>query len=352
VYSALQARNGLAAKWMPRKGTIARELREYMRLTPKQYRKLLVGLTKVVETQMCAKDWDNINFSHVPSLAAARYQKAFAKRAPEAYQKYKDALTSKDPIVRATAKINAGAVYPHDVLKSIYQGDVVVAQAQWEALPNFLGDNSILPVLDVSGSMGSWGVSSAGVTRPIDVCISLGLYVADKQKGAFKDVVCTFSGQSKLEVLKGDIVTKARTISSLHWEMNTNIERAFHSILQLAVSQKVPQAEMPKMLLIISDMEFDACARGTAYETARAAYQKYGYNLPKVVFWNVNARPNGGNNPVTFRQDGTALISGFSPSILKAVLAGDFESYTPVSVMDATIMSERYDPVEDALTAG
>lgn len=346
---------GLCAKWMPRKGFIAKQLRDHLGWSPKRYRKALVKLSKnVVETKMCAKNWDAIDFSSVPSLAAARYQKAFNRNAPEKYQEYKDALTSKDPVVRATAKINASAVYPHDVLKSIFLGDPVVAKEQWEALPDYLGDSKILPVCDVSGSMGSWnyyygGQPTKGVVRPIDVSISLGLYISDKQKGAFKDVICTFSTESRLEVLRGDIVSKAKQLQSAHWDMSTNIEAAFRNVLKLAVQNKVPQEDMPKMLLIISDMEFDQCTRGTAYETARTKYAQYGYDLPKIVFWNVNAR--SGNNPVTFKQDGTALVSGYSPSILKAILEGDFEKFTPQSIMDAAIMSARYNPVADALAA-
>jgi len=76
---ALSKGDQLCAKWMPRKGEQAVALRKYLEATPKEYRKLLVSLTNVVETQMCAKDWDNINFSHVPSLAAARYRNAFKR---------------------------------------------------------------------------------------------------------------------------------------------------------------------------------------------------------------------------------------------------------------------------------
>lgn len=343
---------GLCAKWMPRKGKTARELREYLKLSPKAYRKLLVSLSKgVVEVAMCAKECETIDFNKVPSLAAARYQKAFMRNAAEKYQAWKDSLVKakSDPTVKA--KVNASAVYPHDVLKSICRGDAEVAQAQWDAMPNYLGECRILPVCDVSGSMGSWGYyggsSGKGNVRPIDISISLGLYIADKQEGAFKDLVCTFSTSPKIEVLKGDIVSKAKQINSLHWEMSTNIEGAFKEILKIAVAKKLPQEELPDTLLIISDMEFDQCTRGTAYATAKANYQKFGYKLPRVVFWNVNARL--GNDPVTFRTDGTALVSGFSPSILKSILSGNLEKFTPENVMDVTIMSSRYDPVGEAL---
>lgn len=334
------ATKGLCAKWMPRKGYIAKQLREYLGLSPKGYRQMLVSLSNTVETAMCSKDYSNVDYNKLPSMASARYQKAFLKNDAERYQEYKDSLVS--TLARAsTGKINAGAVYPHDVLKSIHKGDVEVATAQWEALPNYLGDNKIVPVIDVSGSM-TWS-TIGGSVRPIDVSVSLGLYVADKQTGAFKDVVCHFSGRSRLEVLKGDIVSKINQINRMEWGGNTNIEAAFKEILKVAVTNKVSQEDMPKMLLIMSDMEFDSCTEGTAYDTARHNFHKYGYKLPRVVFWNLNAREN--NNPVTFKTDGTALISGFSPNILKSVLKGDLENYSPENIMNATIMDSRYDPV-------
>lgn len=333
---------GLCAKWMPRKGVLAAKLRNHMGWTPKRWRKTLVNLTRVVETQMCAKQWDSIDYNKVPSVAAARYQKAFSKNDEVRYGAYREALSSKDPVVRSTAKINASAVYPHDVLKSIKMGDPAVAAAQWEALPDYTKGARILPVVDVSGSMGCRVGGNANLTC-MDVSVSLGLYLADKQKGAFKDIVCTFSSDSRLEILRGDIRSKVRQLQGMHWGMSTNIEKAFHSILTMAVHNRVPSDEMPEMLLVISDMEFNSCAKGTAFETARRMYSKYGYDLPKVVFWNVNARE--GNSPVTFRDNDTALVSGFSPTILKAVLGGRFERFTPQAIVDNAIMTPRYDAV-------
>lgn len=336
---------GLCAKWMPRKGVAAAHLRNYLGLSPKQYRKTLVGLTSVVEQKMCAKQWDEINFSHVPSVAAARYQKAFWKNSKDAYGAYVAALTSKDPVVKASVKINASAVYPHDICKSVAKGDSDVANAQWEALPNYMGDSRIIPMIDVSGSMGSFGNSRGGNIAPIDVAVSLGLYCADKQTGAFKDLVLTFSNNSVLEELKGSISSKMKQISTMHWDMSTNIESGFKEILRYAVQGKVPQEEMPDTLLIISDMQFNSgYIKGTAYEVAEHNFRKHGYKLPKVVFWNVNGSAN--NNPVTFHQNGTAMISGFSPTIMKSVLSNNLESYTPKSIMMETLNGERYKVID------
>jgi len=347
--NALRERNGLAAKWTPRQGPLAVEIRTFFGMSPKFYRKSLVELTKVVESQMCSKDWDNINFSHVPSLAHARYKKAFGRNTPK-YGEYVQALVKgTDPKV----KVNAGAVYPYDVLKGVInhyssvtftKDEMDVVQKQWEALPNYVGDANILALVDVSGSMlspvGGFG-SKAGMSC-LDVAVSLGLYVADKNKGKFKDTFLTFSANPELLHLKGNINQKIDQMVKSEWGMNTNLHKAMDKILSTAVKGGVPQEEMPEMLLIMSDMQFDACAKfdNSAMQMMERKYENAGYTLPKIVFWNLNAKDNA---PVKFDKSGTALISGFSPSILKAVLSGDTDQFSPESIMLKALMVERYD---------
>jgi hypothetical protein len=342
------ATSGLVAKWMPRTGKVKLALCEHFGLSERNYRKMIVSLSNTVEQKMCAREWDSINFSHVPSLAASRYQKAFNRRAKDAYAAYKASLVKKD----GSAKINASAVYPYDVIKSLNSGDRAVAIAQWEALPNYLGEDNILPMIDVSGSM-SQGVSGTKNLTCMNVAVSLGLYVADKQSGAFKDMCLTFSTNPKIEVLTGNIGAKHDKMTHLHWEMSTNIEGAFDEILRVAKSNKVPHSEMPKILLILSDMEFNACVREpnlTNYQSAQKKFEAAGYALPRVVFWNLNARV--GNSPVTATENGTALISGFSPAIMKSVLkasvkAEDNSKFTPEAVMLETLNDVRYDVIAD-----
>lgn len=344
---ALEAGNGLAAKWTPRKGPIAVELREFLGMSPKQYRKTLVNLTKVVETQMCANDWDNINFNHVPSLASARYKKAFNRHTPK-FAEYVAKLVKKDP----TVKVNAGAVYPYDVLKGVINAygvrlnktelDHVVAQ--WDALPNYVGDANILPLVDVSGSMTSpaGGYNSKSGVTCMDVAVSLGLYLADKNTGKFKDTFLTFSAKPQLVTLKGNVVEKAAQMVKSEWAMNTNLNAAMEKILDVAVKNKVPQSEMPAMLLILSDMQFDQCIRhdDSAMQMIERKYAEAGYTAPQVVFWNLNASDNV---PVKADKSGAALVSGFSPSITKALLAADMSDFTPEGIMRKTVCVERYD---------
>ena len=342
---ALREKNGLAAKWTPRQGPIAVEIREFFGMSPKFYRKSLVEMTKVVEQNMCANAWDEINFSHVPSVASARYKKAF-NRHTEKYGEYVQALVKGED---KSVKVNASVVYPYDVLKGRINSygvkfdktEMDLIEKQWEALPNYVGDANILPLVDVSGSMSCPAGKNTKLTC-MEVAVSLGLYLADKNTGKFKDTFLTFSGSPELLNLKGNINQKIDQMVKSKWDMNTNLNKAFKKILDVAVGAGVPQSEMPAMVLILSDMQFDQCVThdDSAIQMIARKYQDAGYELPKVVFWNLNA--SYGNAPVKFDKSGTALVSGFSPAIVKPLLSGDIDNFTPESVMLKTIMDERY----------
>jgi hypothetical protein len=346
---ALREKNGLAAKWTPRQGPIAVEIRKFFGMSPKFYRKSLVEMTKVVEQQMCAKEWDDINFSHVPSVAHARYKKAFGRNTPK-YAEYVTSLVKGD---NPEVKVNAGAVYPYDVLKGAISSynrvdfdktQLDLMTKQWEALENFIGDASVLPLVDVSGSMNIpvGGHGSKTQLTCLEVAVSLGLYCADKNKGKFKDTFLTFSGKPELMHLKGNIVQKIDQMNSSYWGMNTDLVSAMNLILMTAVKGKVPQEEMPGMLLIMSDMQFDQCARfdDSAMETIKRKFTENGYEVPAIVFWNINSKDNV---PAKSNQSKVALVSGFSPAIMKSVLSADTEKFTPEGIMLNTVMVPRYD---------
>lgn len=348
IREALANKDGLAAKWMPRKGPIAVELTKFLELSPKAYRKLIVGLTNVVESKMCAKEWNDINFSHVPSLASARYQKAFGRNAAESYSAYirelqKPVAERSDPKI----KINAGAVYPYDVVKSITTGNVAVADAQWDALPNFVGDAKIFPIVDTSGSMGHLPFhryGAATTVQPIDVALSLGLYVSEKNTGDFKDLMMIFDTTPKLVTLKGTLSQRVRMVPEIV-AGSTNLHKAFDMLLDIAVKGKVPAEDMPDILVIFSDMQFNCCSNydDRAQEMIRRKYSEAGYAAPKVVYWNLSmyAKENG-NTPVRFDENGTALVSGFSPALMKSVLANELTEFTPYNVMVKTLSADRY----------
>lgn len=337
---AVANQDGLACKWAPRKGEVAVKLRSMWNMSPKQYRKTLVTGTSVVETAMCAKEWTSINFEHVPSVASARYRKAFEKNAGQAYIEYKDKL------VKGEAKINASALFPHDVIRSVKQGGSTeaVAEAQWNSLPNFVTGGSVLCMADVSGSMET---QISGSVTAMDVSIALAMYTSERLDGSFKNMFMTFSGSPSFVNLNPaeSLRTRYNKTRSAQWDMNTDLNKAFRAILDLAVKNKVPESDMPKVLLILSDMEFDRCGHLTNFQALEKMYKEAGYEIPTVVFWNLASRT--ANSPVRFNQQGVALISGFSPSILTSVLGS--EDATPEKIMLKTLMKDRY--TIDGLTA-
>jgi hypothetical protein len=342
---AIQSGNGLACKWAPRKGADAEALRKTMMMSPKQYRQTIVAGSKTVEQQMCAQKWTDIEYGQIPSIAAARYQTAFARHDFDGYTAYKEALKSGD------AKVNASVLYPHDVIRSLEGGgDGDVAQAQWTALPNYVGDKRVLPISDVSGSM---DCKASGSITCMDVSVALGLYLAEKNTSVFQNLICTFHTTPELFEVKGSIAEKYLLLKRAPWGGSTNFEATFNLILKKAKENNVPQEEMPEVIVCLSDMQFNCATRGysredsynpTAMEMIKQKYATAGYKVPMLVFWNLNAVY--GNAPSTAQENGVVLISGFSPAIMKAVLAGDFDSISPYKMMLDVLNSTRYEGVQ------
>jgi len=347
IRTGLDEKNGLCAKWMPRPNVGNRErkreanvLRNFLGLSPKDYRKKLVELSNTVEQLMCSKNWTAIEYSKLPSKAMSDYMKAFSKNDLARFQAYLASLE------KGETKINAAAVYPYDIIKNLNYGSKDGADQQWKALPNYmLGNNErLLPVVDTSGSM-TCSAGGNALVRCIDVAISLGIYISEKNVGPFKDAFVTFSTNPKLQILSGKLSERYNQLSRAEWHGSTNLEATFNLILGQAKRYNVPVEEMPTMILILSDMQFNPSVVGgwnpTAQEMIRAQYAAAGYTMPKIVYWNLNARNT--DSPVHFDEKGTALVSGFSPSLLKNLLAG--KDLTPISMMNEVVNSERYQKI-------
>lgn len=333
------------AKWMPRKGKIAAKLRNYMEFSPKQYRKILVSLTNVVEQKMCGNKWSEIDFSKLPSLASARYQKAFDRWQTNRYKKYLKRLQ------KGEDKINANVVYPYDVVKSLKNGNETtkqVAEEQWKSLPNLMKDcdELILPIVDTSGSM-TQILNKSKELSVLDVAVSLGLYISERNNGPFKDSFITFSQQPELQVVKGSLQDRLIQMERANWTFNTDIEAVFDLILEQADKNNISENDMPDKILILSDMEFDQAVLSNStnpniLDLIKEKYSQRGYKLPQLVFWNLNSTNKG--IPVQKHKTGVTMVSGFSPSILKSIL--NIKELTPINIMDSTIMNERYKPIK------
>jgi hypothetical protein len=345
--NAIKSKNGLASKWAPRPNVSNREkkrwasaLRNHLGLSPKEYRKLLVENSNTVEQLMCANEWSAIEYSKLPSKAMSDLMKAFSKHDKERFGAYLESVN------KGETKINAGAVYPYDIVKNLRFGDKSGANAQWNALPNYLEGSKerFLPVVDVSGSMNCAAGNNPNVTC-MDVAVSLGLYISERNVGPFKDAFVTFSSDPELQVLSGNLQERFNQLQTSEWGMSTNVESVFRLILEKAKDSDVFEEEMPTMILIMSDMEFNSGTRGnwslSAQQMFERMYAEAGYKMPKVVYWNIHSRQD--NFPVHFDKVGTCLVSGFSPSLLTNLLSG--KDMSPLSMMLTVVNSERYSVV-------
>lgn len=317
----------LLAKWFPRKGPWFSAMHKYLKLTPKEFRKKLVNMTKVVETKMCKKEWNEINYETIPSVAMNRYRQAFIRNDEERYMQYIADVHSGEK------KINASVLFPHQLYQAIHKGESDTAvEAQWNNLPDYMADSTerILPVCDVSGSM---------MGLPMDVSVSLGIYISERNRGIFKDAFITFSSNPEMNYLTGSLSERMSQLYYANCGGSTNLHSTFELILHSAIRENLPESEMPTKILIISDMEFNAAVgKNSNLDAIREEYKNAGYKLPQLIFWNVNGRV--GNVPASQDDESVGLVSGFSPSILKSILKG--EVYSPEQLMLDTVDTERY----------
>jgi len=337
----------LLAKWLPSVKTSSKETRrnavrvaELLGLKIRVYRKMLSELRayiNILERDMTSRNWSGIDYSKLPSLAHKKHVKAFYRHDEDRYKAYLESVKKGD------AKINAGTLMTYEIYDMLLQrgfwsqpspNDIASANAFWNALPDYTnGDNAIV-LADVSGSMNG---------RPMSVSVSLALYFADRNKGTFKDYFMTFTDQSRLQKVVGNnLYEKMKCIQSADWHGSTNLQSAFDAILTAAKTDNTPANEMPKVLYIISDMQFNVATHGnteTNFEVAKRKFNEAGYELPHLVFWNVNAY---GDSPATKFEKNVTLISGFNQSTFKYAVAGK----TPIDSMLEVLNSERYKAVE------
>lgn len=224
-----------------------------------------------------------------------------------------------------------------------------VTEAQWQVLVDELrndvgnGLQGMIVVSDVSGSM------ECPDNLPMDVSIAMGSLVSQVVTGSFHNHVITFHTNPSFTVLKDghSAFERYQTIRHMTWGGSTNLQKTFELILARGRACNLKQEDMPSKLLIVSDMQFDQCAHLTNMEAIDAQYQTSGYTRPQIVFWNVNGAST--DFPVTIGTHGTALISGFSPSIIKTLLGGD--DLNVMSILRSTLDDVRYHPIRDAINA-
>lgn len=314
--------DNLLTKYIPRKGPFFIAIKNRLGWTSKELRKHLVNNTHVVENQLCKREWHKINYEHVPSLAMNRYNNQFINHDYDRFIQFNNAVKE------GKAKMHASQLFPHQVYQQFKKGtDDLVVENLWNNLAQYQCNN-VLPICDVSGSM--WGL-------PMDVSISLGVYLSQHNHGLFKDAFMTFSDNPKMNYLTGSITDRFKQLNKADWGFSTDLNKTFRIILEVATSNHLQEEDMPSNLLIISDMQFNASQSGDfPIKEIERDYRKVGYKMPKLIFWNVNG--SAGSLPATMC-DHVGLISGFSPAIIESVLDGEVD---PIQIMENTVMKERY----------
>lgn len=336
LINILDFNNQLCAKWMPRekssKSKLAKKLMKLLKLNAKDYRKLLSSNTCVVENKMCSKEWNLIEYEKIPSKAMAKYNDAFERNDKERFENYQESL------IKGESKVNTSAIYPYEIIKLMFKSDIL-ANEMWKNQKDWMegSKKTLFPIIDVSGSMYT---EVQGSTTALNIAISLGMYLSERNDKDFKDYFITFSANPEMVKIEGnDLREKYRSIKKSNWGMNTNFAKTFDLILNRAKADNLSQEDLPDALVILSDMEFDEAQQGkTNFEYIRDSFKNSGYKMPELIFWNIYGR--SGNIPVRKDENGTCLISGFSPSIVKGLLTNDLN---PEKIMFETINKERYD---------
>ena len=358
----------LLAKWLKSTSGVSIESAKLGKLTArklhlsyKQYRQILSKLRKqlnIVERNMSKDEWNNIVYREVPALAMKKYRNAFKNHNLIEFKEYIEKVKSGEETIKAAT------LYPYNIMESagltdnwrnrslLLQNWDEVLEEQWKALPNYVeGKNNIMIMADTSGSMDG---------RPIATSVGLAIYFAERNHGPYKDKFIVFAGDPEFVELKGKTLNeKVSCIPEINAQ-NTNIEKAFDLILSTAINNRLSQEDLPKALIIISDMEFDDAtdAEGNYwYRSSHSAqniekhnklmaelrekFKANGYDLPKIIYWNVDSRNDVYH--ATCEQHNVAMVSGQSTSTFKTVLKSiDEDAY---EMMLSTLNDPIYDVV-------
>lgn len=345
----------LLGKWLPSVNAsndntvrLAKMIAKYFDMSDRDYRKALSSLRthiRIIENNLREKDY-TFDYAKQPSKAMFKYRRAFLRNDEERYNAFMEKVS------KGEAKLHTGTLMPYEIvepylytnglrsnhsfMKAISEDEKRILNTTWAALEDFTTDENALAVIDTSGSM-----FCQSNPMPAAVAMSLGLYFAERSKGAFANHFIEFSRTPQLIEIKGEtFADRLRYIASFNEIANTNLEAVFNLILSAAVRNHVPQSELPAKLYIISDMEFDSCvqnASSTVFDNAKVAYARFGYKLPQIVFWNVASRNR--QQPVTMNDRGVALVSGCTPRIFSMVMDDEL---SPYDYMMSVIGSERY----------
>lgn len=341
----------LLAKWMPSCDTSSSKTRKYayciresLGMTEKEYRKMLSGLRekiKVTERLISQNRWEELDLEKLTANNYLKYQGAFERHITQKWDNYINRVQD------GTSTVKSATLYPYNIINKVQDADdknSVLCDEMWKSLPDYTDGQfeNALCMVDVSGSM---AVNVSGSITAMDVAISLGLYVSERVQGIFKNHFLTFSSNPAIVKITGsNLKEKVRNMSKADWCMSTDLNKAFELILDTAITNNTPQEEMPKKLIVISDMQFDNAIgygrKKTLYKSMKEKFEEHGYEMPTIVFWNVDSKKTAFQ--VSESDKNVLLCSGCSPVILKGVLKYN----NPMELLLETLNNPRYDLVK------
>lgn len=339
----------LLAKWMPSCDTSSAKTRSYatcirksLGMTEKEYRKMLSGLRekiRVTERLISTDRWQELDMEKLTANNYLKYENAFRNHVPDKWNDYINRVQE------GVSSIKSATLYPYNIINKVKYADketVALCDEMWKSLPDYTDGQmeSALCMVDVSGSM---DIGVSGSVTAMDVAISLGLYVSERVQGPFNNHFMTFSSIPQIVEVKGNnLKEKVCNMSRADWNMSTNLDKAFSLILDTAIHTNAKQEDMPKKLIIISDMQFNSAVgygRKTLFEGVKEKFESNGYQMPTVVFWNVDSKKT--TFQVSEDNKNVLLCSGCSPVILKGVLKYN----NPMELVLDTLNNSRYDLV-------
>lgn len=321
----------LLAKWLPSVNAsnaqtvrYAKGIARFLGMSDAAYRKTLVKLRshiRILENHLRQKEY-SFDYAKQPSKAMFKYRKAFQRNDGERYSAFLSQVS------RGETQLHTDTLMPYELvepylhfswtsrsfMRDISEEESNALNATWASLPAFANHENALAVIDTSGSM-----YAGGKPLPAAVALSLGIYFAEHNTGAFRNYFMEFSSRPQLIEIKGDtFADQLRYMASFNEVADTNLEAVFDLILNAAIRNKVPQEELPATLYLISDMEFNSCVRdagATNFENAKAKFEAHGYQLPRIVFWNVQSR--NAQQPVTQKRAGGGAGQWLQPQNLQ-----------------------------------
>ena len=335
----------LLAKWLPSPNAsshktqkLGKWMAKQLGMEEREYRKMLARLRAhscVTERYLTRKSLDKIDYEAVPAGAMLKYRSAFSRNDQENFRDYLKDVTSGEK------QMHADTLFPYEIIRPWFTRGGMgmdVLEALWNSQSTEVAQENAIAVVDVSGSMYCCN------RRPITMAVALGLYFAERCKGVFHNHMITFSNRPQLVEIHGrNLGEKLNYMLRADWGYSTNMEAVFDLLLDTALRTNARQEEMPAAIYIISDMEFNCAVRDpnkTVYDNARELYAEFGYELPAVIFQNVNSRQM--NAPVRANTRGAALCSGAGTASFKHKFDGNV---TPMSHMLRVLMSDRYKEV-------